>query len=163
SRRAPAGCAPPPSSPRAAAACRRPPGTPAPRRARSGRGRSRSTAGGSRSRGAGSGAVATAAGAGGAPPAGAGAARGAAGAGRGHRPTRDAVLGRVVEDDVLVPVVVGRGDADLRPLPAEIGDEVGILGITGDRVALPDGLLRLAPVLRRDRLGMVGDAPEVEA
>src|SRR3989454_4434244 len=82
---------------------------------------------------------------------------------RADRPAWHAVLGGVAEDDVLVTVVVRRADAHLRPFPAEVGDEVRAPRVTGHRVALPDGLLRLAPVLRRDRLGVVGDAPEVQA
>ena len=82
---------------------------------------------------------------------------------RADRPTRHAVLGGVAEDDVLVTVVVRRADAHLRPFPAEVGDEIRAPRIAGHRVALPDGLFRLAPVLRGDRLGVVGDAPEVQA
>jgi hypothetical protein len=55
-----------------------------------------------------------------------------------------------------------RGHAHLGPFPAQEGDDVGVLRIAGQRVALPDRFLRLLPVLRRDRLGVVVDAPEVE-
>ena len=82
---------------------------------------------------------------------------------RADRTRRHTVVVRVAEDDVLVPVVVGRRRPHLRPLPAEEGDEVGVVRVARHRVALPDGLLGLRPVARRDRLRVVVDAPEVEA
>ena len=81
---------------------------------------------------------------------------------RADRAPRHVIVVRVAEDDVLVSVVVGRRRPHLRPLPAEEGDEVGVVRVARHRVALPDGLLRLLPVARRDRLGVVVDAPEVE-
>src|SRR5262245_51194557 len=81
---------------------------------------------------------------------------------RAHGASRDAILGRLAEDDVLVPVMVGRRYADLRPFPAEKRHQVRVRRVSGHRVALPDRLLRLPPVRRGDRLRVVGDRPEVE-
>jgi hypothetical protein len=78
------------------------------------------------------------------------------------RPRRHLVVGEVAEDDVLMAVVVRGRLADLRPFPAEEGDDVGVARIAGDGVALPDRVLGLLPVLRRDGLGVIIDAPEVE-
>src|SRR5262249_1609020 len=75
---------------------------------------------------------------------------------------REAILRGLAEDDVLVPVVRLRRLPDLRPFPSGERDEIGVLRIAGDRVALPDRLLRLLPVLWRDALGVIVDAPEVE-
>src|SRR5436309_1437703 len=81
---------------------------------------------------------------------------------RTDRAARHAVLGRVAEDHVLVAVVRLRRLPDLRPLPAEERDQVGVLRIARERVALPDRLLRLRPVRGCDAFGVVVDAPEVE-
>ena len=78
------------------------------------------------------------------------------------RTRRDLIVGGVAEDDVLVAVVRLGRQTHLRPLPAEEGDDVGILRIARERIAVANRLLRLPPVLRRDRLGVVVDAPEVE-
>src|SRR2546428_284203 len=76
---------------------------------------------------------------------------------------RHRARGGAVDAEVLGAVGVRRADSQLGPFPPEVGDQVRAPGIAGDRVALPDGLLRLAPVLRGDRLGVVVDAPEIEA
>ena len=81
---------------------------------------------------------------------------------RVDRPLRDALVLGVGEHHVLVAIVVGRRGADLRPLPAEERDGVGVGGVARDGVALADRLHRLAPVPRRDALGVVVDRPEVE-
>src|SRR5262249_58543251 len=51
---------------------------------------------------------------------------------RADRARRHAVLRRLAQDDVLVAVVRLGRRAHLRPLPAEEGDEIGILRIAGD-------------------------------
>ena len=52
--------------------------------------------------------------------------------------------------------------ADLRPLPAEVGHEIGIGLGAGDVVALSDRIDGLGPATRRERDRMVVDRPEVE-
>ena len=90
----------------------------------------------------------------------------------GHRLLRDparadgtggdlVVLG-APQDDILVSVVLRGGTPDLRPLPTQEGDYVGIARVARHGIALPDTLHRFGPVRGGDAFGMVVDRPEVE-
>src|SRR5262249_5245659 len=72
------------------------------------------------------------------------------------------ILARVAEDDVLVPVVILARRADLRPFPADEGNQIRILRITGHGIALADGVLGLLPMLRRDAFGVIVEAEEIQ-
>ena len=66
------------------------------------------------------------------------------------------------QDDVLVPVVVLGSKPNVGPLPTEKTDEVGILRIAGDLIALLDRVNCFSPIALGNLLGMIIDGPEVE-
>ena len=68
----------------------------------------------------------------------------------------------MLEDDVLVPEVLGWREADLRPLEPGEPDDIGLVAPFGDGVALPDRLAGHLPSARVERLGVVGQRVEVE-
>ena len=78
-------------------------------------------------------------------------------------PSRDRFIVRVEEDHVLVSVVVVRGRANMAPLPAEIGHQVGVRRITCRGIALAHGLHRLFPKVCGEVLRMIIDGPKIEA
>ena len=75
---------------------------------------------------------------------------------------RDVGIAEALEDDVLVAVVVVRVGADLRPLETHHRDQVGLVGVEVAGVAVAHRGDRLGPLLRRHRLGVVGERPEVD-
>ena len=81
---------------------------------------------------------------------------------RGDRPPRELVLGEAREHHVLVSVVGFRRAADLRPLPAHEGHQVGVRPVAGALVALAQALLAGGPHRGGERLGVVVEREEVE-
>jgi hypothetical protein len=81
---------------------------------------------------------------------------------RRNRAGRELVFRVVLENDVLVAVVLFRGQRDLRPLEACEGHQVGLGVLLGHRVALADRILAHLPGTRIERLGVIGQRIEVE-
>jgi hypothetical protein len=82
--------------------------------------------------------------------------------GRRDRTRGNPVVLDVFEDHVSVTVVVLRGRSDLRPFESGECNQVRLLALGVDRIALAHRLLDHRPGARRQRFGVIGEGIEVE-